>query len=38
MQQLEDYGFDYLEWLEGYADILAQAGQLQQRNEFAEEE
>ncbi len=38
MQQLEDYGFDYLEWLEGYADILAQAEQLQKRNEFAEEE
>ena len=38
MQQLEELGFDYLEWLEGYADILAQAEQLQKRNEFAEEE
>ena len=38
MQQLAEYDFDYLEWLEGYADILAQAEQLQQRNEFAEEE
>lgn len=38
MQHLEDYGFDYLEWLEGYADILAQAEQLQKHNEHAEQE
>ena len=38
MQQLEDYGFDYLEWLEGYADILAEAYRKQLNNEHAEEE
>jgi len=35
---LTDLGFDLYEWLEDYADILAQAEKLNQSNSFAEEE
>ena len=33
-----DYEFDYLEWLEGYADMLADLQRKQRINEHAEEE